>query len=102
MINIIKKLEIKNQEAAKIWFINIDKICESKNAKILYLSFENMTKIMNSGKFEKMPDPLFFMSGVTYQSFANRYLDIDTDRNFFSRNRKLSFARFKPTHMLFK
>lgn len=102
LINVLKHVSIKDNEGTKVWFIDIDKIFTDKNFKIMYLSFENLEKVIRNGQFQKIPDPKLFMAGVTYYGTSKRSTKFEYEKNVFLPKTKISFSRFKSTLVLIK
>ena len=95
LINKFKILKTKTTNETKAWFINIDNFIKEENSNILYLSFKNLNKVINSGQFDKIPDPVSFMSGVTYQIPIEPYEKVEINKADFENRPKFSFSKFK-------
>lgn len=96
-LDIVRNLAIKESEEHKIWFLDIEKMFEDKKLKIMYLSFENLDKVMKSGQFQKIPDPADCLAGVTYRPPLKDSIRYKLSKNGFLPKTKLSFSKFKAT-----
>lgn len=67
MITVLKNLTPGVAEREKVWFIEIAKIFQEKNLKIFYLPLASLQKLLVTKQFNKLPDPMEYFVGITYQ-----------------------------------
>ena len=67
---LLKELKIKENEEKKVWFIDLSRLFKEKNLSIFYIPFSTFQKIIHSGKFQKIPDPIKYIIGVTNKPIA--------------------------------
>lgn len=65
VLSVIKNLKVKEEESQKSWFIETAKIFQEKSLRIFYMPFSTLEKIIKSKSFLKIPDPRFYLVGVS-------------------------------------
>ena len=65
VLSVIKNLKVKEEEIQKSWFIETAKIFQEKSLRIFYMPFSTLEKIIKSKSFLKIPDPKFYLIGVS-------------------------------------
>lgn len=63
---VLNHLAIDKADESKGWFIQTDMVFKEKNLKIFNVSFEKLKIIISTEQFERLPDPQYFLVGVTY------------------------------------
>ena len=90
---VLNHLTIEKEDESKGWFIQTDKLFKEKNLRIFNVSFEKLKKIIMAEQFEKLPDPRYFLIGVTYVPRVNKG-DILKQLKESIRSKNISFSSF--------
>lgn len=61
----MKNIQVKPGEEAKMFFIESGKVVSDRNLKIFYISYKNLSRIINEKAFTKFPDPSNCIIGFT-------------------------------------
>lgn len=77
-------------EKKKIWFIEIDKMFQEKNLKILYLPVLSLEKLLRYQECFKIPDPLNYFAGFAIMPNNNSRPELNTQKDlmFVNKNKE--------------
>ena len=95
VISVFKNIEIKQDQEQKIWFIDTTKIFQEKNLRIFYMPLSGLEKIIKTKSFTKIPDPKFYMVGVTQTKPALEKIHKTMSESFNKQHFKISNPKLK-------
>jgi hypothetical protein len=66
LVQLMRKLKVKSQDAEKIWFFKIGNFLRNENLRMYSLPIEVVKKNLKDEKILKLPDPRDFVLGMNF------------------------------------